>query len=408
MWPISKRGRIDRLVVFRFIENGFRPAGELTFEGGDARIARFVYARSYLENGYRALDPIGLPLRRGSVSSAPEEVHLTFHDVGPDGWGKGILNQAFPTLRLGMAEYLALGGASRTGDLAFGPTPDGRLTWVPENEPQLAIPSDDDDLDALQEAAKAVDEGEKDGHHLRLLVRHSADIGGARPKARLKHKGKEWIAKFSTWSDKFNDPIAEAASLDVAEAAGIPVPERELVTARNGAVLMVRRFDRSEAGNPYGYLSMGTLLKQPSTAYATDKTYLDMALTARAIGVRDPEQDVFRRLLVNSYLHNTDDHLRNHALIDRGEGWVLSPAFDVVPNTGRGAHVCAPAPGVDPVCNPETAFSAHTQFRIAKGDAEAIRDQVHSAARRLWEFAEMRGMPERDRRVLRDSLTHFG
>ena len=37
---------------------------------------------------------------------------------------------------------------------------------------------------------------------------------------------------------------------------------------------------------------------------------------------------MFRRLLVNASLHNTDDHLRNHAVINTGEGWELSPVFD--------------------------------------------------------------------------------
>ncbi len=61
----------------------------------------------------------------------------------------------------------------------------------------------------------------------------------------------------------------------------------------------------------------GTLLSEPAHGYATSKTYSDIASAARRIGVQDPEREMFRRLLVNAYLRNTDDHLRNHALHPR-------------------------------------------------------------------------------------------
>jgi len=58
-------------------------------EGG-RRLDRFAYVRSCLaRDDKRLVDPIGLPLR--PVSVAPEEVPLVFHDVGPDDWGKGVL-----------------------------------------------------------------------------------------------------------------------------------------------------------------------------------------------------------------------------------------------------------------------------------------------------------------------------
>lgn len=126
MWQISKTGRLDRLVVFRWRDGAYRPAGELTFEGaGHIRHGRFRYAGSYLKHdGPKPIDPIGLPLRAKSVPAAPEEVPLAFYDSGPDGWGRDVLTQAFPASILSMPEYLALGGLGRTGDLAFGPTPE--------------------------------------------------------------------------------------------------------------------------------------------------------------------------------------------------------------------------------------------------------------------------------------------
>ncbi|WP_227439139.1 type II toxin-antitoxin system HipA family toxin [Methylobacterium sp. W2] len=392
--------------MFRAREGGYIPAGELTFEGGGhQRLGRFVYAASYLARSEKTpLDPIGLPLRRGSVAAAPEEVPLVFHDVGPDGWGKDVLVRAFPSLSLSMPEFLALGGLGRTGDLAFGPTPEGPATWAPGPEPLLDLPRENDDLEALMAAAAAVEAGDADGHHFKLLFRGSADVGGARPKARIRDAGRDWIAKFPAATDRFDDPRVESACLDVAEAAGLPVPERKIVEAGGRAALFVRRFDRSEEMRPYAYLSAATLLKQPSMRYGTDHTYLDIAAAAQAIGVRGAAEAMFERLILNATLHNTDDHLRNHGFLDRGGGWEIAPVFDLVPHPGQRRHVCAPARGIGPEWNPDRAFDAHVPLKIPLRTAEAIRDRIIQAARRLPAFMDERGVTVRDRRTLADAF----
>ena len=69
-------------------------------------------------------------------------------------------------------------------------------------------------------------------------------MGGARLRAKLRHDGADWIAKFPAWGDKFDDPRLEAACLDVAEAAGIlPLPPW-LLDIAGRAILLVGRFDR--------------------------------------------------------------------------------------------------------------------------------------------------------------------
>ncbi|MCJ2026977.1 type II toxin-antitoxin system HipA family toxin [Methylobacterium sp. J-067] len=408
MWQTSRTGRLDYLVVYRWRGDGYGPVGDLTFEGsGPRRNGRFRYASSYLgQDGAKAIDPVGLPLVRKSYAAAPEEVPLAFHDAGPDGWGKEILTRAFPTSVLSMPEYLALGGLGRTGDLAFGPTPtSGPVTWTPPEAPLVDLPDESDDLGALMDAAAAVEAGDAEGHHFKLLFRNS-DVGGARPKARIRSEGRQWIAKFPTSMDKFDDPRVEAACLDVAEAAGFPVPRRKIVVAGRRAALFVERFDRDEGieGRPYAYLSAATLLKQASASYATARTYTDIAAVAQAIGVKNAAASVFGRLLLNAYLHNTDDHLRNHAFLDRGDGWTLSPVFDLVPHPDRARHVPAPAPGMSPAWDVEAAMRAHTAFRLDAGEAQAIRERILQAARRLGEFMDAREVPPKDRRYLKDAF----
>ncbi len=162
------------------------------------------------------------------------------------------------------AGFLALGGLSRTGDLAFGSTPEAPERWTPRMEAALERAQSEDDLEGALIAAEKYEEGAKRRRaQLAQLLIHSSDIGGARPKARVRISEKEWIAKFSAWDDRFDNPRAEAVCLDFAEAAGLQVPERELRVVNDRPVLLVSRFDRSSAGACLSYLSAGTLLGEP-------------------------------------------------------------------------------------------------------------------------------------------------
>ena len=52
----------------------------------------------------------------------------------------------------------------------------------------------------------------------------------------------------------------------------------------------------------------------------------------------DPRIDVdllFKQMVVNVCLFNTDDHLQNFSMVHGKAGWRLSPAYDLVPNVWR-------------------------------------------------------------------------
>jgi len=389
------------------------PIGELLFEGGGkVRQSRFRYAGSWMKRPDRvAIDPVGLPLSSKSVSSAPYEVPLAFYDSGPDGWGKGVIDANYPGLTIGMGEYLALGGTDRTGDLLFGPSPDGPARWVPKGFP-VDIPSEAD-LGDLLEAAMAHDEGTSNEKYLRLLLHPSADLGGARPKARIMRDGREWIAKFPANVDRFDNPRAEAACLDIARGAGMIIPDHQLLSVRGKSVLLVQRFDRGTNGTRHGYISTGTLLKQAPGAYSDSrKTYLDIAIHAAAIGIDDAHGEIFRRLLVNSFVRNTDDHLLNMGLIRIGAQWQLAPGFDIVP-CHRPNHVIAAVPGLPTTDNlhahrndPAWAFSTYLHFGLDRQAASQIYDQVASAAQGINDAMDKAGIGDSDQEVLRELLSH--
>jgi serine/threonine-protein kinase HipA len=418
MSPISetswslRNGRIARLVVFVERNGSPMPVGELRFEGRGPMVrSRFAYARSWLSREDAcALDPIGLPLVARAALSDPYQTPLAFYDAGPDGWGRTVLRLAYPeqeALGFGQGEYLAAASPDRIGEMLFGPSPDGPATWVP-GPSEMKVPDGAETLEDLLAAAVAVESGDAEPHHFRLLADSATAAGGARPKVSILHDGAPWIAKFPTRDDPFDDPRAEALCLDLAAACGIDVPDHELVEVRGRAVLLMKRFDRGPAGERFGYLSAGTLLKFDPHGYATSLSYTDIAARGRSIGAI-AETELFRRLLFNHWIHNTDDHLRNHAFLRCGTGapaewsWRLAPAFDLVPHR-QGQGPVRPSRRVAQSSDPQAAFATWPEFGLSESTAHDVHDQIIEGLRSLTEGFDRNSISARDRAHLIDLM----
>jgi serine/threonine-protein kinase HipA len=402
-WRISRQGRLERLIVF--LGKEARPVGELLFQGaGKVRTSLFRYARSWLEDAdRRPLYPIELPLRAKAKDSTPFELPLPLYDAAPDGWGRSVLEAAYPVQTFGMGEFLAAAGDNRTGELRFGSEPfEAPEIWVPA-QPNIVLPDGSETLEDLVLAAEAVDAGRPTGHHLKLLLRASADTGGARPKAHLRHRNGEWIAKFKAWGDGFDNPRVEAACLSLAGACGIETPPHELLEVAGRSVLLVSRFDRN-GSERLGYMSATTLTKVPPSTYATTWSYADVATAAREAGILPCEAELFRRMLFNCRIHNTDDHLRNHAFIRDRAGWRLSPVFDIVPNN-QATMVLRPARDIAPTADINMAFAAWPKFLLNRELATAIRDEVEQGMRKLPEVFDQFEITARDRETLAPLLS---
>ncbi|MCB8882658.1 type II toxin-antitoxin system HipA family toxin [Acidisoma cellulosilytica] len=408
MWQISKDGRIDRLVVYAHLAEGPAPVGLLTFErGGQKRLSWFRYAKSWLSRNDRfALDPAILTLKSSAFNGLPHEVPLPFYDSAPDGWGKSIIAAAFPSQTFGMGEFLAAAGDERTGELSFGPTPgSGPLRWLPDGQPLLTLPSGDDTLPELFKAAEAVEAGRATTHHLQRLFRNSADQGGARPKANLLHDGVLHMVKFPAAGDRFDDPKVEATCLSLAAAAGIETPAHVTQQIGNRTMLLVRRFDRGGNGERRGYASASTLLQADPTQFYAQFTYMDLARRAQLAGVQPCWLDLFRRMLFNCFIHNTDDHLRNHGFIRDHGKWRLSPIFDLSVHQPQ-RLVLAPAKGISPEANPAIALQAHRHFGISRIDAELIYDELVAAMAVLPKILDNYEVTKRDRETLAAMWVH--
>ena len=122
----------------------------------------------------------------------------------------------------------------------------------------------------------------------------------------------------------------EAVSLSLANHAGIIVPVGRIETVANKSVILLRRFDR-HGTRRIPFISAMSMLGSKDNE---TRSYLEIvdALRRHGASPREDMHALWRRLVFNILISNTDDHLRNHGfLYDGPNGWRLSPAYDLNP-----------------------------------------------------------------------------
>lgn len=294
----------------------------------------FLYDPAYLASDGTSIDP-ALPL----VSGAQHQTGLVraFADSAPDRWGRNLIEKAErararsenrPPRRLDDLDFLlGVSDDARQGALRYRIAGSDVFMGPPSHVPQLiSLP------ELLHAADKITSEEDPSAAVKQLLDTGTTGLGGARPKASVRlEDGALAIAKFPHPGDRWDVMAWEATALDLLESAGIRTPARRLTRVGDRGVLLLRRFDRSEAEHRIGYISAMTAL---GASDGDHRDYVEIAEAVRDLSLspRADHRELFDRVVASVVLGNTDDHLRNHGfLADRGS-WTFSPAFDVNPN----------------------------------------------------------------------------
>jgi serine/threonine-protein kinase HipA len=300
--------------------------------------ATFEYDSSWLEHPARfSLEP-ALRLGPGPFhTSADTPMFGAIGDSAPDRWGRALMRrierrqsqrEGRPLRTLQEIDYLLLvDDEARQGALRFAEREGGpfvRAEAVERIPPLVELPR-------LLSAAEHVVEGADTEEDLRLLFAPGSSLGGARPKASIREKnGDLAIAKFPRKDDEINTVLWEAVALRLAHRAGIPVASARVENIGNKPVLLLRRFDRDGARR-IPFLSAMSML---GSKELETRSYLEIVDALRQHGAA-PQVDMealWRRLVFNILISNTDDYLRNHAfLYPGGPGRRLSPAYDLNP-----------------------------------------------------------------------------
>jgi len=396
-----------KLNVWLTLKAGQRlPAGELVVADPDSQgrlEGQFRYFPEYLDHPESfPLDPIHLPLSREIYNAERpySGVHGVFEDTLPDDWGRRVLAKRYNLGRTNqrVPQLLQLLGAQGIGALGYS---------LADSFPELGEDVDGRHLTELQRLAI---EFEKDSSlntdDMALLFQAGSSPGGARPKALIIDEGTRYLAKFRSIKDQFDVVALEAATMDLARRSGIEAAPSQLVYCGRQKVLLVERFDVSDNGVGRNHLiSMQTLLKADGYYNAA---YSELANIIRRIS-RNPAQDLiklFKQLTFNVMIGNTDDHLKNFCMMFDGDGWELSPAFDLVPNIGLNREHVLRIGTDNVVSNRETLTREAKSFGIknsSKAD-EIIETIFHEVSN--WEqiFYEFK-VPDNDIKAIGRDIT---
>lgn len=391
---------MDReLLVHVEVDGELVRAGRLWARARGAKeSASFEYAREWLTHPRSfAFDP-ALPLGSG-LFHTERPLFNAFTDPAPDRWGQTLMrrNERARARREGRqprtllhVDFLALvDDETRLGALRFKDR-DGRTFLTEDGKripPVLELPR------LLLATSRIVEDRETD-EDLALVLAPGTSLGGARPKASVRDvDGRLLIAKFPRKDDEWPLTRWEATVLALAEKAGIDVPRWRLEIIAKRAVLLIERFDREE-GRRIPFMSALTAV---GTNESDGHSYIEIADALRVDGAevtRDLRQ-LWRRMVFNVLVSNTDDHLRNHGFLRAARGWQLSPAYDMNPmpvDVRPRVHVLA-IDEEDQTSSLANAMKVAPSFGISKTeDARAIAKEVGSAVATWRDSAARHGL----------------
>lgn len=218
---------------------------------------------------------------------------------------------------------------------------------------------------------------------LNLLIAPGFSLGGARPKASIVNTdGSFWIAKFTSLNDQGDMGGWEIVCYELALKAGIKMADSKAQKfSSNYHTFLTKRFVRNLTGERIHFASTMTLLGYfDSQNYLDGASYLELAAFISNKGANEKSnlEELWRRIVFNICVSNTDDHLRNHRFILSDKGWLLSPAQDINPTT-YGIGLSLNISENDNALNSNLALKFHEYFRLNKKNALKIIDEVKGA-----------------------------
>lgn len=98
-----------------------------------------------------------------------------------------------------------------------------------------------------------------------------------------------------------------------------------------------KRFDRKKGERIHFASAMTMTGNTEDTIRDHQASYLDIAefISNHGANIEASLHQLWRRIVFNISISNTDDHLRNHGFILTKEGWMLSPAYDLNPSIDK-------------------------------------------------------------------------
>lgn len=393
----------DQLYVWAMV-NPAAPTlvGELSLSQLVADCATFTYTPDWWNFTLSEDMPIvqGQIFSTGERNTAPGAID----DARPDRWGERIIRHIDRPARLSVLEMLLFAGDDRFGALGVSTSAEQYIPRYLGPYPQLK------DLAQLAAAVEDVQTQAPITAEIQRLIQPGVTLGGARPKALLQTDNGPCVIKFSELDDPVDTPLIEHATMTLAAQAGmyvadtavLPLPPR-YGKARHA--LTIERFDRL---GPYRVhcQSAHTALR----AAGLEQSYSNLATIVLRLGHPDRQtamrEELFKRMVFNILMDNTDDHERNHSIsLNLADGYYdLTPAYDVVPslqNLGYQALVVGTAGSESSL---ENALTQINEYGIKMPRAIELIRQVAAAVDRWAAHFTALGVSKSDMELLAASI----
>lgn len=357
----------------------------------------FEYSKDWLANNKLQinLDPELMPFS-GRQFPTGKNIFRIFADASPDRWGRVLMNKRERLLaerenrkpaKLYDSDYLlGVYDETRMGGIRLKLEEEGPFL---SDDKDTAIPPWAS-LRNLEEASRKFenDEGGITNKWLNQLLKPGSSLGGARPKATVVDtKNQLWIAKFPSKNDDSDTGAWEKVVHDLARMCGLNVPESKIEKfSKLGSTFLVKRFDRNGDKRVHFASAMTVLGKNDGASADDGASYLEIAGFIKSYGAK-PKADLvelWRRIVFNMAVTNTDDHLRNHAFILTKKGWILSPLFDVNP-VPYGDELSLLVDDRDNSISIELAVQTAPRFGISEKDALLYAEDILLTVKNNWE-----------------------
>lgn len=376
----------------------------------------FEYDKGWIKSEQQLqIDP-DIQFYSGAQFPNQKENFGIFLDSMPDTWGRTLMKrraaqqarehgEKTPTL-YDIDYLLGVYDESRMGALRFKTALDGPFL---DNNIEMPTPPWSS-VRELQHAANLVEsdsESEDIRKWLAILMAPGSSLGGTRPKANILDEEKSlWIAKFPSKNDTTDRATWEFLAYQLAIDAGVEMAPCKLEKiAGRYHTFFTKRFDRHEGERIHFASAMTMTGNSEDTIRDTPASYLDIAdfIQNQGTSVEKNLHQLWRRIVFNISISNTDDHLRNHGFLLTNNGWMLSPAYDINPSTDKNGL----ALNIDMDNNAldlELAKSVGVFFRLTEKEMDKIIEEVLSSVNNWRKTANQLGISRAEQELMQGAF----
>ena len=371
------------------------------------KVGQLRYGKSYLARADAyPLDPIHLPLSQEIFTTKLNKgIFGVLSDAGADAWGRKLILQLRRTKPQNELEFLIAGATMGVGAISFSLSRSKAKAKQSRNT--LA------DIDLLLRGKKAILNAEKVSVEVKKAFQFGDSMGGARPKTLLVDNNQTYLLKFNRADDIYNVARVEYATMQMlAELDGVRTAEVRLLEGEED-VLMVKRFDRRLEGESesvsHHFISANSLLMDDHVNEAALRSWYSYGALAELLrkhsASADDAPELFKRMVFNVLIGNTDDHARNHAMLWhlQERNWRLAPAYDVLPISNSKEHGFGI--GDDGRAGTvENLLSQSRRFGLQPYKAKAVVKEVQELVAEWQVYFNRHGVGDGDIEILRSII----